>query len=203
GRLFFLQSRPAKRTARAALTIAMAMYDEGQLERDEVLARVTPEQLTALLAPVLAESGDAQLLATGTPASPGAGAGVAVTSAYEAERRAAAGEVVVLVRPTTSPDDVGGMLAAAAVVTGTGGATSHAAVVGRALGKPVVTGCGPGALAALAGRAITVCGVSGQVFDGLLPLVRPNPIPALERYRGLAAAAGDDARLAALAELET
>jgi pyruvate,orthophosphate dikinase len=203
GRLYFLQSRSAKRTARAAITMAMAMHDEGLLSRDEALARVTPEQLAAMLAPVLAEAGDTPVLATGTPASPGAGAGVAVTSAQEAERRAAAGDAVVLVRPTTSPDDVGGMLAAVAVVTEAGGATSHAAVVGRALGKPVVTGCGAGTLAVLAGRAITVCGASGRVFDGVLPLVQPTPAPALKCYRELAAAAGDEARLAALAELGT
>ena len=203
GRLFFLQSRVAKRTARAALTIAMAMHDEGLLDRGEALGRVTPEQLATMLAPVLSDPGDAGLMATGTPASPGAGAGLAVTNAQEAEARAAAGEAVVLVRPTTSPDDVGGMLAAVAVVTEAGGATSHAAVVGRALGKPVVTGCGPGTLALLAGRSITVCGASGRVFDGRLPLVVPAPAPALTRYRELAAAAGDEARLAGLKELGT
>lgn len=200
GQLYFLQSRSAKRTARAALTIAMAMHDEGLLDRDEALARVTPEQLAALLAPVLADAGDAAVLATGTPASPGAGAGIAVASAQEAEARTAAGEAVVLVRPTTSPDDVGGMLAAVAVVTQAGGATSHAAVVGRALGKPVVTGCGPGVQALLAGRAVTVCGASGRVFDGLLPLSPPPMAPALARYRALAVAAGDRERLALLAE---
>ncbi len=200
GRLFFLQSRTAKRTAQAALAIAIAMHDEGLLNRDEALARVTPEQLAALLAPVLADTGGAPVLAAGTPASPGAGAGVAVTNAQEAEARAAAGEAVVLVRPTTSPDDVGGMLAAAAVVTEAGGATSHAAVVGRALGKPVVTGCGPGVQALLNGRAITVCGASGRVFDGLLPLASPPAAPALARYHALALAAGDRDRLAILAE---
>lgn len=200
GRLFFLQSRSAKRTARAALTIAMAMHDEGLLDRDDTLVRVTLEQLAALLAPVLAEAGDAAVMATGTPASPGAGAGVAVTNAHEAEARAANGEQVVLVRPTTSPDDVGGMLAAVAVVTEAGGATSHAAVVGRALGKPVVTGCGPGVQALLAGRPVTVCGASGRVFDGLLPLVPPPVAPALPRYRALAASAGDRDRLALVAE---
>lgn len=201
GRLFFLQSRPAKRTARAALTIAMSMHDEGLLDRDAALARVTPEQLAALLAPVLANAGDALVLATGTAASPGAGAGRAVTSAHEAEARAANGEAVVLVRPTTSPEDVGGMLAAVAVVTEAGGATSHAAVVGRSLGKPVVTGCGPGLQALIGGRAVTVCGASGRVFDGLLPLAPPPAAPALAQYRALAAAAGDRDRLALLAQV--
>ncbi|MBO6525425.1 pyruvate, phosphate dikinase [Erythrobacter sp.] len=200
GRLFFLQSRAAKRTANAALNIAMSMYEEGLIDRAEALSRVTPEQLATMLSPVLSEPGDAPVVASGTPASPGAGVGVAVTSAQEAERIAGEGRDVVLVRPTTSPDDVGGMLAAAAVVTEAGGATSHAAVVGRALGKPVVSGCGPGLLAALAGRDITVCGTSGRVFDGALSLEKPAPPPGLERYRNLAAEAGDAARLAALAE---
>ncbi|WOE75627.1 pyruvate, phosphate dikinase [Alterisphingorhabdus coralli] len=200
GQLFFLQSRSAKRTATAAVTIAMAMHDEGLIDRDEALARVTPEQLAAMLAPVLSEPGDASVLASGTPASPGAGVGVAVTSALEAERRAEAGEAVILVRPTTSPNDVGGMLAAQAVVTEAGGATSHAAVVGRSLAKPVITGCGPGVLAALEGRTITACGASGRVFDGALPLVQPSLAPALARYQELASAAGDEARLAVLVE---
>jgi pyruvate,orthophosphate dikinase len=198
GRLFFLQSRSAKRTALAALTIAMAMHDEGLLDRDEALARVTSDQLAALMAPVLANAADTLVLATGTPASPGAGAGIAVISAHEAEARAASGESVVLVRPTTSPDDVGGMLAAVAVVTEAGGATSHAAVVGRSLGKPVVTGCGPGVQALIDGRPVTVCGESGRVFAGLLPLAPPPAAPALARYRAMTAAAGDRDRLALL-----
>ena len=198
GRLFFLQSRSAKRTALAALTIAIAMHDEGLLDRDEALARVTSDQLAALMAPVLANAADTLVLATGTPASPGAGAGIAVISAHEAEARAASGESVVLVRPTTSPDDVGGMLAAVAVVTEAGGATSHAAVVGRSLGKPVVTGCGPGVQALIDGRPVTVCGESGRVFAGLLPLAPPPAAPALARYRAMTAAAGDRDRLALL-----
>lgn len=188
GRLWFLQSRAAKRTARAAVAIAVALHDEGLLSRAEAVARVSEEQVAALLAPVLGETGAAPVLASGTPASPGAGAGIAVATAAEAEARSAAGETVVLVRPTTSPDDVGGMLAAAAVVTGAGGATSHAAVVGRALGKPVVTGCGADVPARLAGQAITVCGSSGRVFAGLLPLVPPRQEPALARWRALAEA---------------
>lgn len=202
GRLFFLQSRTAKRTAGAALEIAMAMHEEGLIGRDEALSRVTPEQLAGMLAPVLADTGEARILARGTPASPGAGAGIAVTNAAEAERRAAAGEAVILLRPTTSPEDVGGMIAAVAVVTEAGGATSHAAVVGRALGKPVVTGCGVGLLTDLAGAALTVCGTSGRVFEGMLPLAAPEPAPALKRYRQLARAVGDEARLAVLARLE-
>jgi pyruvate,orthophosphate dikinase len=190
-RLWFLQSRTAKRTAAAAVAIAVALHDEGLISRAEAVARVSAAQLAALAAPVLddAAAAVAACLARGTPASPGAGAGTAVTSSSEAERRAAAGEAVVLVRPTTSPDDVGGMMAATAVVTAAGGATSHAAVVGRALGKPVITGCGSDVMVALAGQPVTACGSSGRVFAGLLPLVSPPPTPALARYRQLAAGA--------------
>ncbi|PZN93317.1 MAG: pyruvate, phosphate dikinase [Alphaproteobacteria bacterium] len=186
GQLYFLQSRAAKRTARAAVAIAVALHDEGLLSRAEAVARVSPDQIAALLAPVLGDAGAAPVLASGTPASPGAGAGLAVGTAAEAEARSAAGEPVVLVRPTTSPDDVGGMLVAMAVVTGAGGATSHAAVVGRALGKPVVTGCGADVPARLVGQPVTVCGASGRVFAGLLPLVPPPVEPALARWRALA-----------------
>lgn len=201
GQLYFLQSRVAKRTARAAVTIAVALQEEGVISSATALARVSAEQLAALRAPMLADPASAQLLASGTPASPGAGAGIAVSTAAEAELRAAAGEAVVLVRPTTSPDDVGGMLAAVAVITEAGGATSHAAVVGRALGKPVITGCGAGVQAFLAGRAITACGASGRVFEGVLALLVPPADPALTRYRALAVEAGDDARLALLAAI--
>jgi phosphohistidine swiveling domain-containing protein len=105
--------------------------------------------------------------------------------------------LAILLRPTTSPEDVPAMMEAAAVVTAEGGATSHAAVVGRALGKPVVTGCGSGILA-LAGRPLTVCGSSGRVFEGQFPLAPPAPGPDLRTYRRWAEEAGDEARLQAL-----
>src|SRR5690606_9164706 len=92
----------------------------------------------------------------------------------EAERRAAAGEAVVLARPTTSPEDLHGMIAARAIVTEQGGSTSHAAVVSRSLGRPCVVGCGDGALTALKGRVVTVCGQSGRIHDGALPVIQPD-----------------------------
>jgi pyruvate,orthophosphate dikinase len=102
------------------------------------------------------------------------GIGVAVADSDEAEDRAKAGEAVVLARPTTSPEDLHGMIVAKAVVTERGGATSHAAVVGRALGLPCVVGCGTGSLAALIGKTVTVDGQSGAVFDGALPIEAPD-----------------------------
>jgi pyruvate,orthophosphate dikinase len=176
GKLFLLQSRAAKRAPAAAVRIAVEMVDEGRISPATALSRVSSEQVRLLLAPRLAaEPGpEVAVLATGEGASPGVGRGVVVTDADAAEARAAAGEAVVLMRPTTSPEDVHGMIVACAVVTETGGSTSHAAVVGRALGLPSVVGCGAGALAGLAGRAVTVDGTRGRVYDGLLDVVTPD-----------------------------
>jgi pyruvate,orthophosphate dikinase len=113
-------------------------------------------------------------LASGEGASPGVGIGVLVGDSDEAERRALAGEAVILGRPTTSPEDLHGMIASRAVVTEHGGSTSHAAVVGRALGLPCVVGCGAGSLAMLTGRTITVDGRSGKLFEGALPVEAPD-----------------------------
>jgi pyruvate,orthophosphate dikinase len=175
GRLYLLQARAGKRAPAAAVRIALDMVDEGLISPATALARVSPDQVRLLLAPRLAaEPGpEVAVLAAGEGASPGVGRGVVVTDADEAERRAAAGEAVVLARPTTSPEDVHGMIAARAVITETGGATSHAAVVGRALGLPAVVGCGPG-LMALAGRIVTVDGGRGRVWVGALDVVTPN-----------------------------
>jgi pyruvate,orthophosphate dikinase len=107
-------------------------------------------------------------------ASPGVGIGVLVSDSDEAERRAHAGEAVILARPTTSPDDLHGMIASRAVVTELGGSTSHAAVVGRALGLPCVVGCGKGALDGLGGRVVTVDGRTGKVYDGALAIEAPD-----------------------------
>jgi pyruvate,orthophosphate dikinase len=186
GILYLLQSRAGKRAPEAAVAIAVDMVDEGLISPRVALTRVAPDQVRQLLAPRLAAvPGPAvRVLASGEGASPGVGRGVVVTDADEAERRAGQGEAVVLVRPTTSPEDVHGMIVARAVVTETGGATSHAAVVGRALGLPAVVGCGAG-LMALAGQAVTVDGGAGKVYAGLLDVVTPRE--------------GDDPRLARLA----
>ena len=176
GELYLLQSRAAKRAPAAAVRIAVDMVREGLIDEDVALARVTPEQVRLLLAPHLAggEADRAEVLATGEGACPGVGRGIVVTDADAAEARAKAGEAVILARPTTSPEDVHGMLAAKAVITETGGSTSHAAVVSRALGLPCVVGCGSGKLAALAGRSVTVDGAFGRVFAGSLDVVTPR-----------------------------
>ncbi|GAA1864547.1 hypothetical protein GCM10009836_51130 [Pseudonocardia ailaonensis] len=163
GELFLLQSRPAKRTARAAVRIAVALVDEGSVPPSEAVRRVTAEQVRTLLRPVLASVDGAAVLATGTAASPGVASGIAVATPEEAT----AG--TILVRRATSPDDVHGMIAAAAVVTEQGGATSHAAVVSRALDTPCVVGCGAGTVDALVGQLITVDAGSGTVYAGELP----------------------------------
>lgn len=175
-KLWLLQSRTAKRAAPAALRIAVDLVQEGHIDTATALARVTDEQLAAVGTPRLAEPDNAGLapLACGDAACPGVGIGVVVTDSDEAERRAAAGEDVVLARATTSPEDLHGMIAARAIVTEQGGSTSHAAVVSRSLGRPCVVGCGEGALAALAGRVVTVCGSSGRVHAGALAVLRAD-----------------------------
>ncbi|NKQ57057.1 pyruvate, phosphate dikinase [Amycolatopsis sp. K13G38] len=172
GRLWLLQARSAKRSATAAVRHAVAMRQEGLLTVEEALERVTAEQLGVLLAPHLSPEvrAGATLLAKGEVACPGVASGVVVTSADEADELAAEGKDVVLATPTTNPDDVHGMLAARAIVTEIGGATSHAAVVSRELGRPCVVGCGEGILTPLAGRVVTVDSTVGEIFDGALPL---------------------------------
>ncbi|MEV5648506.1 pyruvate, phosphate dikinase [Nocardia sp. NPDC052254] len=166
GRLWLLQSRPAKRSARAAVRAAVAMADEGLITTAEAVRRVGAEQIGVVLRPAGTVADSSEALARGESACPGVAFGVVVTDPDEAEARAQAGEDVILVRPTTSPDDLPGMIAARAVVTESGGTTSHAALVSRELGRPCVVGCGPGVVAALAGRRVTVDGGSGVVLDG-------------------------------------
>ncbi|WP_431950804.1 pyruvate, phosphate dikinase [Nocardia lijiangensis] len=166
GRLWLLQSRPAKRSARAAVRAAVAMAGEGLIDTATALGRVDAEQVRTVLRPASGVETDRPPLARGESACPGLASGVVVTDPDEAETRAAAGEDVVLARPTTSPDDLHGMIAARAIVTELGGATSHAALVSRELGRPCVVGCGPGVVAALAGRMVTVDGGAGTVWLG-------------------------------------
>jgi pyruvate, orthophosphate dikinase len=176
GRLYLLQTRAAKLAPHAALRIAVEFVREGLLDEAAAIERLTPEQIRILLSPRLSDDvrRAAEPIAKGEGASPGVGIGVAVADSDEAEDRAKAGEAVVLARPTTSPEDLHGMIVAKAVVTERGGATSHAAVVGRALGLPCVVGCGTGSLAALIGKTVTVDGQSGAVFDGALPIEAPD-----------------------------
>ena len=167
GELFLLQSRPAKRTARAAVRIAVELVDEGVLEPGEALSRVTAEQIRTLLRPEIAPGAadTAEVLVTGVAASPGVATGVVVDTPEAAQ----ANPGCILVRKSTSPDDVHGMIAAAAVVTEQGGATSHAAVVSRALDTPCVVGCGTDTVASLVGRTVTVDATTGHVYAGALP----------------------------------
>ncbi|MGW4090221.1 pyruvate, phosphate dikinase [Nocardia sp. NPDC004750] len=196
GALWLLQSRSAKRSARAAVRAAVAMAEEGLIGTDEALKRVTADQVRTVLRPATGEYSGTPL-ARGEAACPGLASGVVVTDPHEAERRAEAGEDVILVRPTTSPDDLHGMIAAKAIVTELGGATSHAALVGREIGRPCVVGCGPGVVAALAGQVVTVDGGAGSVWPGR---VEGKPVDAstLADVGRLAGWAGTDAdRLAA------
>jgi pyruvate, orthophosphate dikinase len=176
GRLYLLQSRAAKLAPHAAVRLAIDFVLEGVIDETTALHRVTPDQVRLLLSPRLSDTtrSAAEVVAKGEGASPGVGVGTAVLDTDEAENRAKAGEAIVLARPTTSPDDLHGMIAARAVVTEQGGTTSHAAVVGRALGLPCVVGCGTGSLAALIGKTVTVDGFSGRVFAGALPIEAPD-----------------------------
>jgi pyruvate,orthophosphate dikinase len=176
GCLYLLQARAAKLAPHAAVRIAVDFVRAGLIDETTALERVTPDQIRNLLSPRLSDEtrSAAEVVAKGEGASPGVGVGVAVFDSDEAEGRARAGEAVVLARPTTSPEDLHGMIAARAVVTEQGGATSHAAVIGRALGLPCVVGCGAGSLAALIGKSVTVDGQSGTVFDGALPIEAPD-----------------------------
>ncbi|MGO9153099.1 pyruvate, phosphate dikinase, partial [Mycobacterium sp.] len=170
GKLWLLQTRTAKRSAQAAVRLASQLRHEGLIDDAEALRRVTPAQVQTLLEPSLQPETRlaATLLAKGLPACPGVVSGKAYADLDEALDAADAGEDVVLVRTATSPDDVQGMLAARGIVTEIGGATSHAAVVSREIGRPAVVGCGTGVVAALAGKLITVDGYEGEVREGVL-----------------------------------
>jgi pyruvate,orthophosphate dikinase len=176
GTLYLLQTRSAKRAPQAAVKVAVDMVREGRISPDEALRAVTPEQVRILLSPRLADGAErgVEILARGEGASPGIGIGIVVASSDEAEERAHGGEQVVLAREITSPNDVHGMIAACAIITEQGGSTSHAAVVGRALGRPCVVGCGSGSVVSLAGKTVTVDGSAGVVYAGILDVVRPD-----------------------------
>ena len=191
--LYLLQTRAAKRAPAAALRFAIDMVAEGQIDIATALARVTAEQVRAVLSPCLAEGAvaSARLLAQGEPASQGVGIGVVVENTDEAERRALAGEAVVLARAITSPDDVHGMLVCRAIITEQGGTTAHAALVSRDLGKPCVVGCGTASVTSLVGQLVTVDGGSGKIYAGALAVTVPdeNADPSLVTLTQWAAAA--------------
>ena len=141
GKLFILQTRAGKRTASAAVKAAVDMVNEGLIDKKTAVTRVSPEQVEMLLHRQVDKSAKLDVIAKGLPASPGAGAGMLVFSADEAEEWARQGKPTILARPETSPDDIHGLFASQGVVTSRGGMTSHAAVVARGMGKPAVCGC--------------------------------------------------------------
>jgi pyruvate,orthophosphate dikinase len=172
GALWLLQTRAAKRSAQAAVRLALQLLSDGLIDEAETLRRVTPAHVEVLLQPSLQPEKrlTAKLLATGLPAGPGISSGRAYTEVDTAIDAADRGEDVILVRNHTSPDDIHGMLVARGIVTETGGATSHAAVVSRELGRVAVVGCGGGVAESLAGKLVTVDGNTGEVREGTLPL---------------------------------
>ena len=186
GKLWMLQTRNGKRTARAALKIAVDMCREDLITEKEAVTRVDPHSLDQLLHPSLDPDAPRDLVLTGLPASPGAATGEVVFSADEAERLAQEGRKVILVRVETSPEDIHGMHAAAAIVTARGGMTSHAAVVARGMGRPCVCGAGDlrihreathfevGGTTVKKGDVITVDGGEGKVYLGAVAMIEPQ-----------------------------
>ena len=185
-KLWMLQTRSGKRTAKAALKIAVDMANEGLITREEAILRVDPMALDQLLHPTLDPDAPRDVIAKGLPASPGAASGTVVFDADTAEKRNAAGDKVILVRTETSPEDIHGMHAAQGILTARGGMTSHAAVVARGMGRPCVSGAGSLSISAkdrvmkVAGReiregdTITIDGTSGEVMFGAVATVQPE-----------------------------
>jgi pyruvate,orthophosphate dikinase len=186
GRLYMLQTRNGKRTAKAALRVAVDLAGEGLITRQEAVLRVDPASLDQLLHPTIDPAAERDVIAVGLPASPGAATGKIVFTAEEAERLGTAGEAVILVRDETSPEDIRGMDAARGIVTARGGMTSHAAVVARGMGRPCVSGAGElqiydklGEMRARgrvfkAGEIITVDGAKGEILAGQVKMVEPE-----------------------------
>jgi pyruvate,orthophosphate dikinase len=198
GSLYLLQTRTGKRTARAALRIAVEMTDEELISREEAVARIDPGQLDQLLHPMIDPKAQLDVVATGLNASPGAASGAIVLDADLAEERGRNGDDVLLVRWETTPDDIHGLIQARGVLTAHGGMTSHAAVVARGMGKPCVAGCeslsidvktrtirlGEHELAE--GDQLTIDGGTGRVIVGAVPLVAPEIDERFETILGWA-----------------
>ena len=185
GKLYILQTRNGKRTAKASLKIALDLVDEGIISKKEALQRVSPATISQLIHPVFEEKAlqDAPFLAQGLPASPGAATGEIVFTAERAKDYHSLGKKVILVRQETSPEDIEGMVVSQAIVTSQGGMTSHAAVVARGMGTCCVAGCGElniseesktvscGNLVLTEGDVISVDGSSGRIYSGEIPTV--------------------------------
>ncbi|WP_024576058.1 MULTISPECIES: pyruvate, phosphate dikinase [unclassified Afipia] len=186
GKLWMLQTRNGKRTAKAALRIAVDLATEGLITKKDAITRIDPASLDQLLHPTIDPVAKRDVIATGLPASPGAAAGEIVFSSDEAAKLQADGRKVILVRVETSPEDIHGMHAAEGILTTRGGMTSHAAVVARGMGKPCVSGCGTvrvdygrglmtvGNRTFKAGDVITIDGSMGQVLAGRMPMIEPE-----------------------------
>ena len=186
GKLYILQTRNGKRTAQAAIRVAVEMVKEGIIDKKEALLRVDPDQLDQLLHRRIDEKFARKQLAKGLPASPGAATGQVVFDADEAELLGSEGKKVILVRTETTPDDIHGMVGAQAIVTSRGGMTSHAAVVARGMGKPCICGCealkidlaamqfSVGDTIVKHGDIITVDGATGEIMLGEIPMIDPE-----------------------------
>jgi len=190
GKLYFLQVRVGKRTARAMVKIAVDLVHEGKISREEALLRVDPYKVEELFHPMLDPAYDGEPLASGIPASPGAAVGKIALDALTAQKMRERGDRVVLVRPETSPDDIRGMAVSEGILTARGGATSHAAVVSRGMGKPCVVGAGDllieeatreiriqgrDGLVLREGDWISIDGTTGKIFAGQVPTLPPSP----------------------------
>ena len=186
GKLWMLQTRGGKRTAKAALRIAVELAQEKLITQDEAVTRVDPAALDQLLHPTIDPNADRRVIATGLPASPGAACGEIVFSSEDAELLRSQGHKVILVRVETSPEDIHGMHAAEGILTTRGGMTSHAAVVARGMGKPCVSGAGAlrvdyraqtmtaGGVTLKKGDTVTIDGSTGQVLAGKVPMREPE-----------------------------
>ncbi len=202
GKLWMLQTRVGKRTAGAAFRIATQLVDQGLIDMDEAVTRVTGEQLVQLMFPRFDLSSDPKRITKGVSASPGAAVGKAVFDSAKAVAAAAAGEAVILVRRETNPDDLHGMIAAKGILTSRGGKTSHAAVVARGMGKTCVCGAedlevdtkagkitAPGGVVISEGDVLSIDGTSGNVYLGEVPVAASEVVQYFEG--GLAADADD------------
>jgi len=193
GKLWMLQTRVGKRTAAAAFRIAMQLVDQGLIDMDEALSRVSGAELARLMFPRFDTSGEVTKIATGVSASPGAAVGAAVFDSARAVELAGQGEKVILVRRETNPDDLHGMIAAQGILTSRGGKTSHAAVVARGMGKTCVCGAeqlevdttakkftAPGGITVSEGDVISIDGTSGVVYLGEIPVVASEVVRYFE-----------------------
>jgi len=198
GKLYMLQTRNGKRTASAAIRVAVELFHEGVITKEEAVMRIEPDQLNHLLHRRMDAGAKLQVLAKGLPASPGAASGRIVLSAEEAERLGNLGEKVILVRTETTPDDIRGILAAQGILTSRGGMTSHAAVVSRHMGKPAVCGCDAlkidytQGLVAIdgveyaQGTIMSIDGATGRVIKGEVSMVDPELSEGFKEFLGWA-----------------